>query len=100
MKSCKYLSLCAFLLIALPALSHSASPAPAPAPAVKPAPDAAAQEMQLSQGQRLFRQNCARCHTEPQGFSPHISGTIMMHMRVRAGLSEKDQKAILRFLNP
>jgi cytochrome c5 len=51
-------------------------------------------------GQRVFEQNCSRCHTTPDGFSPHISGTVAMHMRVRASLSQADAEALLRFLNP
>jgi cytochrome c5 len=51
-------------------------------------------------GQQVFKQNCYRCHQEPQGFSPSISGTVARHMRVRAGLSEEDYKALMKFLNP
>jgi cytochrome c5 len=51
-------------------------------------------------GQQVFEQNCARCHNTPQGFSSSISGTVAMHMRVRAGLSDADYKALRRFLNP
>lgn len=51
-------------------------------------------------GQQVFNQNCSRCHNAPEGFSPSISGTIAMHMRVRANLSDADYKALLRFLNP
>ena len=29
-----------------------------------------------SEGDRVFRQNCSRCHNAPEGFSPRISGTI------------------------
>jgi cytochrome c5 len=53
-----------------------------------------------SAGERVFKQNCSRCHDAPQSFSPRISGTVVRHMRVRASLSEQDEKAILRFLNP
>jgi cytochrome c5 len=53
-----------------------------------------------SRGQQVFEQNCSRCHNAPEGFSPRISGTIPMHMRVRASLSEADYKALLRFFNP
>ena len=52
------------------------------------------------EGQRVFEQNCARCHTAPQGFSSRISGTIVRHMRVRANLSQHDEQALLRFFNP
>jgi cytochrome c5 len=51
-------------------------------------------------GQEVFNQNCSRCHQTPEGFSPSISGTIARHMRVRAGLSNEDYKALLKFLNP
>lgn len=53
-----------------------------------------------SEGQTIFEQNCARCHTPPDGFSPRISGTIVHHMRVRANLSEHDVQELLRFFNP
>ena len=51
-------------------------------------------------GEQVFHQNCFRCHQEPEGFSPSISRTIATHMRVRAGLSDPDVKALLQFLNP
>lgn len=59
-----------------------------------------AQPAGSDRGQQVFHQNCYRCHQEPEGFSPSISGTIARHMRVRAGLSEEDYKALLKFLNP
>jgi mono/diheme cytochrome c family protein len=51
-------------------------------------------------GQRVFAQNCSRCHTAPESFPPSISGTIVRHMRVRASLSKQDEQALLHFLNP
>jgi cytochrome c5 len=54
----------------------------------------------VDEGQRVFEQNCSRCHTAPEGFSPRISGTIVHHMRVRASLSQHDQEELLRFFNP
>jgi cytochrome c5 len=53
-----------------------------------------------TEGERAFRQNCSRCHNAPESFSPQISGTIVRHMRVRANLSQEDERAILKFLNP
>jgi cytochrome c5 len=53
-----------------------------------------------SDGERVFQQNCSRCHDAPQSFSPRISGTVIRHMRVRASLSQNDEKALLKFLNP
>jgi mono/diheme cytochrome c family protein len=65
----------------------------------QPAP-APANISQTDRGQQVFEQNCSRCHNPPEGFSPRISGTIAMHMRVRANLSTADEKALRHFLNP
>jgi cytochrome c5 len=51
-------------------------------------------------GQRVFEQNCSRCHNTPDGFSPRITGTVLRHMRVRASLSQHDEQELLRFMNP
>jgi cytochrome c5 len=62
-------------------------------------PAAAKRSHDESDGERVFAANCSRCHTAPDGFSPHITGTVVRHMRVRASLSEQDEKALLRFFN-
>ena len=51
-------------------------------------------------GQQVFVRNCSRCHNAPEGFSQSVSAAVAMHMRVRAGLSEADYKALCKFLNP
>ncbi len=51
-------------------------------------------------GELKFRQYCSRCHNAPQELSPRISGTIALHMRVRANLSQADELAIVRYLAP
>ena len=51
-------------------------------------------------GGRIFKANCGRCHSAPEGLPPRISGTVLMHMRVRANLSAKDQEALLKYLAP
>jgi cytochrome c5 len=61
---------------------------------------APAPKSQESEGQRIFEQQCSRCHNAPEGFSPQISGTIVRHMRVRASLSQHDEEELLHFLNP
>jgi mono/diheme cytochrome c family protein len=53
-----------------------------------------------SDGERVFEQNCSRCHSAPQGFSTRISGTIVRHMRVRANLSQHDEQELLKYLTP
>jgi cytochrome c5 len=51
-------------------------------------------------GERMFRENCSRCHNAPEELSPRITGTVVLHMRVRASLSAADQRAILHYLAP
>jgi cytochrome c5 len=52
------------------------------------------------EGARIFERRCSNCHAAPDGFSPRISGAIARHMRVRASLSQHDERELLRFLNP
>ena len=71
----------------------------ATAPATQPAKKTAAASSP-DPGEKKFQQNCSRCHNAPQELSPRIAGTVVMHMRVRASLSEADAQAILRYLAP
>jgi cytochrome c5 len=52
------------------------------------------------QGERKFRQNCSRCHNAPEELPTRVTGTVVLHMRVRASLSAADERAILRYLAP
>jgi len=85
------------LIAAVPLLAQTNRPKPKDqhTPSSKAASSAAA-----DRGQKVFEQNCSRCHNAPEGFSSSISGTVAMHMRTRANLSEADYKALRRFFNP
>jgi cytochrome c5 len=91
-----------FVALVLPVALVLAAAAQAPQTPAKPAkpahPKAAPHE--LSAGERVFQQNCSRCHTAPEQLRPSITGTVVRHMRVRASLSEADEKALLQFLAP
>ena len=90
----------AVLLASVSALAVAAqNGTPVTAPARKSAAQKHAGQLQTD-GERVFKQNCFRCHTEPEGFSPSISGTIVRHMRVRALLSQREEEQLLQFLNP
>jgi cytochrome c5 len=91
------------LLIALvAAVQAQATPAQQSAVHTTPKTQTVAQKAGQSsdEGERVFAQNCSRCHNAPDGFSPRISGTVVRHMRVRAGLSQHDAEELLRFFNP
>jgi len=93
-----FISLGIVLLAVLPLASQTTKEsAPQAAAAKQQAPKASDR---TPDGNQVFLQNCARCHTVPETFSSRISGTVVRHMRVRAGLSAQDEKALLRFLNP
>jgi cytochrome c5 len=95
------LTACSLLLAALPLLAVTEkSSGRSAAEAQKPPAESATAAQQQDDGEKKFNQNCSRCHKTPEGFPPRISGTILRHMRVRASLSEKDEREILRFLNP
>src|SRR5690348_17320239 len=93
-------------LALIPAIAVPAFSAAGPAhrqegtPAKKQTNNNAAPATAQSTGEQKFNQNCGRCHRSPEGFSPRISGTILKHMRVRASLSQQDEREILHFLNP
>jgi cytochrome c5 len=63
-------------------------------------PPATSSENVQKSGEQVFMENCSRCHKPPMTISPRITGTIIMHMRVRAKLSQKDEQALLRYLAP
>jgi cytochrome c5 len=72
-------------------------------PKNEPAPQRAQAESspaQVQAGERAFRANCSRCHQAPMSLSPRITGTVTMHMRTRARLSQEDEKLLLKFLAP
>jgi hypothetical protein len=51
-------------------------------------------------GERVFMANCSRCHVPPMSITPRTTGTIIMHMRVRARLSRRDEQLLLKYMAP
>ncbi len=88
------------LLAAAPMFSQTANTTPAQPKPITAQTKSNVAAVHERDGQQVFDQNCSRCHNTPQGFSPRIAGTVARHMRVRANLSQEDEQAILRFLNP
>lgn len=97
MQHLRRITLGALLIATMPLVGHAESGSPQAHRQTQPKPVPA---VHSDRGQQVFEQNCSRCHNAPEGFSPQISGTIARHMRVRAGLSDADYKALLRFFNP
>jgi cytochrome c5 len=51
-------------------------------------------------GEQVFATNCSRCHAAPMSLSPRVTGTVIMHMRARARLSQRDEQLLLKYLAP
>jgi cytochrome c5 len=51
-------------------------------------------------GEDIFKNNCGRCHMPPMVVSPRLTGTVVMHMRVRARLSRRDEQLLLKYMAP
>lgn len=60
----------------------------------------AAQAASADPGERVFNANCGRCHRPPMTLPSQATGTVLMHMRVRARLSREDERLLLRFMAP
>ena len=86
------------LLLTAVFLTSSAYAAQTPPAPKRVTPSQASQPQ--DDGGRIFKANCGRCHSAPEGLPPRVSGTVLMHMRVRANLSAKDQETLLRYLAP
>jgi len=93
------LLICALLTTTLPALSQTQKSTQSQ-PNRQSTSKITQSAVKQNNGERVFEQNCSRCHNAPEGFSSRISGTIVRHMRTRANLSEEDAQAVLRFFNP
>ena len=50
------------------------------------------------EGEKRFHANCGRCHAAPQKFPPRMMGTVLRHMRVRAAITNEDQRLILLYM--
>lgn len=56
--------------------------------------------LEIRQGERVFHTQCGRCHNPPEDLSPREARAVVRQMRVRANLSEQDERALLKFLAP
>ena len=74
--------------------SHSANKEGTPTPAVR---QQDADSMRI-EAEKRFHANCGRCHAAPLKFPPRIMATVLRHMRVRATLTEDDQRLILFYM--
>jgi hypothetical protein len=89
---------CGISLLTL-SLALSAWPQ-APASTQKTGKPTKQESTDAGEGERRFRQNCGRCHTAPESISPREVKAVLQHMRVRAMLTDEDERLILKYLAP
>jgi cytochrome c5 len=92
-------SCCLFSLVLLLSVAPATG---SPLPQKKEAQNASQPDRsaKANPGERVFTANCARCHAAPMSLPPRITGTIVLHMRVRARLSRQDEQLLLKYLAP
>ena len=61
---------------------------------------AAAKKNESAEGEKRFKANCGRCHHPPEDISPREARSVLRQMRVRAMLTQEDERLILKFLAP
>ncbi len=100
--ACLPLVLSGAMMFAQKSRARSGAPTDSPASAAAQGESSQSEsgQMESNSGERVFMANCSRCHTPPMSLSPRITGTVMMHMRVRARLSKEDQHLLLKYLAP
>ena len=61
---------------------------------------ASTKKNESAEGEKRFKANCGRCHHPPEDLSPREARTVLRQMRVRAMLTDEDERLILKFLAP
>jgi cytochrome c5 len=69
-------------------------------PGSAPPQKTTAKKNESAEGEKRFKANCGRCHHPPEDISPREARTVLRQMRVRAMLSDEDERLILKFLAP
>lgn len=94
-----FLALFLFCLLAFAAsLSAGSSPAKKDASA-DPVVRANDPDNMRIEGEKRFHANCGRCHAAPQKYPPRMMATVLRHMRVRATLTDRDERLILFYMS-
>ena len=76
---------------------HKQTPAATSQSASAKVHNAGSTATQDDNGDIVYAQNCSRCHDAPESLNHRITGTVLLHMRTRANLSEADERALLKF---
>ncbi len=67
-------------------------------PAQKKGSEAKGKANAATDGQRAYQNKCMSCHRETHKYVEGKQAAVVLHMRVRGDLTEKETQAILRYL--
>jgi cytochrome c5 len=95
----------AALVLALAMFSYTAARANAQSAAgadasKKAAAEASPQHDESAEGEKRFQTHCSRCHVAPEDLNPRVVKAVVRQMRVRALLTDEDERLIVKYLAP
>ena len=79
---------------------YAAAQRPSPAARHKSASASSKSTNEIKKGEELFQIHCGRCHNPPEDLSSREARAVVRQMRVRAMLSDADERSLLKFLAP
>jgi mono/diheme cytochrome c family protein len=62
--------------------------------------EVSAKRDEAAEGEKRFQANCGRCHVAPDDLNPRVVKAVVRQMRVRALLTEEDERLIVKYLAP
>jgi cytochrome c5 len=66
----------------------------------KPARVASHSDSDGDEGEKRFQSHCGRCHNAPEDLNPRTVKAVVRQMRVRAMLTDEDERLIVKYLAP
>jgi cytochrome c5 len=80
--------------------AQSAAGADAQKKAAAAKTEATTQHDEGAEGEKRFQTHCGRCHAAPEDLNPRTVKAVVRQMRVRALLTDEDERLIVKYLAP
>lgn len=96
---------CALAVLSYTTARANTQPTQSPQPAQgaqgsKSAPATNHSDSDGDDGERRFQTHCGRCHNAPEDLNPRTVRAVVRQMRVRAMLTDEDERLIVKYLAP
>jgi cytochrome c5 len=93
-------ALTVFSYAAARANAQSAAGADAQKKAAAAKAEDSSQHDEGAEGEKRFQTHCGRCHAAPEDLNPRTVKAVVRQMRVRALLTDEDERLIVKYLAP